>query len=402
MCVFDSKCTLAALPGCATWGVGDVCAQHWAHIKANLKYRDVALGRKQPGDATLPPINDDVYGAGFLDDFARIDVLMRNPAKFLQYMEALCHDAQTVLTFLEQQGKDRAEILHKSGFIKLSRLLEFYEYKCWFPNTHIIATGPLSDADFLDTLKHAYMMKDVGAGAQHGEFSHRFQWHAIMRATTRDFHSANPAGAGWNHSALELCTQFGADNATVNRGAFGYLCDNQNRKDFGQPSNITLAIRRSNSAGLAYLKGNVDRIYNRRIKLDAKLDDPVDKRVRKMEDAGQVKKRSAFGSDAAYNASPLPSTKDAKNVVKGEFLSQVYQEKKRFRVENQNTELLKDLGLVSRSKMPWFLSCLDSQPQEPDYELIYGGNAMLLKGDQMVDDATLNNWKVSSRGSFRY
>jgi Family of unknown function (DUF5636) len=42
--------------------------------------------------------------------------------------------------------------------------------------------GNIHPTDFMVLLKHGYMFKDVGAESAHGEFTHRLQWYAIIKA----------------------------------------------------------------------------------------------------------------------------------------------------------------------------------------------------------------------------
>jgi hypothetical protein len=91
--------------------------------------------------------------------------------------------------------------LHQPHF-HLSKALTYYEYKCWFGEQQKIFAGLLSAQEFLSAMHNGYMVKDPGPGPQHGEFSHRLQWHVLMRVMTQDF--TVPMHASWKLSPLEL------------------------------------------------------------------------------------------------------------------------------------------------------------------------------------------------------
>src|SRR5690606_12501419 len=84
----------------------------------------------------------------------------------------------------------------------LSKELTYYEYKCWFGDQQKIFAGLLSAQEFLNAMANGYMVKDPGPGPNHGEFSHRLQWHMLMRIMTNDF--TVPKTAEWHHTPLEL------------------------------------------------------------------------------------------------------------------------------------------------------------------------------------------------------
>ena len=91
--------------------------------------------------------------------------------------------------------------IHQPHF-HLSKALTYYEYKCWFGDQQKIFAGLLSSQEFLAAMNNGYMVKDPGPGPMHGEFSHRLQWHVLMRVMTQDF--ATPMHAAWRLSPLEL------------------------------------------------------------------------------------------------------------------------------------------------------------------------------------------------------
>ena len=84
----------------------------------------------------------------------------------------------------------------------LSKELAYYESKCWFGEQKKIFSGLLSSEEFLNAMTQGFMVKDPGPGPNHGEFSHRLQWHMLMRVMTADFTQAKTGD--WDHTPLEL------------------------------------------------------------------------------------------------------------------------------------------------------------------------------------------------------
>lgn len=84
----------------------------------------------------------------------------------------------------------------------LSKELVHYEYRCWFGEQQKIFAGLLSGPEFLSAMANGYMVKDPGPGPNHGEFSHRLQWHMLMRVMTADFTVAKTAE--WHSTPPEL------------------------------------------------------------------------------------------------------------------------------------------------------------------------------------------------------
>ena len=108
-------------------------------------------------------------------------------------------------------------------YVRMSRVLEYYEGLCWFPTTHRLYTGSLSSENYQSSIALGYMPKDAGAGAEHGEYSHRLQWHIIMRVVTSNFTVAyNPVA--WHHSPLKLFCYLGTEEA-MQLNYWGFMLD---------------------------------------------------------------------------------------------------------------------------------------------------------------------------------
>jgi hypothetical protein len=236
-CFFnDATCNaLHTGNGWQNGGGSDICSVHYAQRVADIR------GGQTMSDALV-------------NDYLKIDLLMRDTGAVLTELGKL-NAAMSGPALAALQDPKRG------NYVKLSAALTFYESKCWFPDTHLILIGLLPAADFLRVLGHGYMAKDVGAGANHGEFSHRLQWHAIMRRVTGDFVGAK--AAGWNNSVYDLYCSFGEGPALA-RGLWGSLLDNQGAADCRNPSYLDAQIRNS---GLAVLKTKLDSVRTKRIAL---------------------------------------------------------------------------------------------------------------------------------------
>lgn len=105
--------------------------------------------------------------------------------------------------------------------LPLSSTLSAYEGLCWFSPQKRMMAGLLSEIEFHDTIRSGYMVKDPGPGVRHGEFSHRLQWHYIMRVMTDSF-TANKTRA-WFHTPLELYSKVGGVGR--HRGVWGTILE---------------------------------------------------------------------------------------------------------------------------------------------------------------------------------
>jgi hypothetical protein len=115
---------------------------------------------------------------------------------------------------------------------RLGNVLGRYENRCFFPAFLIVPLGYIANG--FDNLGRSgfLSMKDYGAGIGHGKYTHRIQWHVVMRTITQNFHTHinNP----WQYSPLELfltCTStVGAIGPVAGLGhhstnLFGYIFD---------------------------------------------------------------------------------------------------------------------------------------------------------------------------------
>ncbi len=150
--------------------------------------------------------NEDLPADKYANDYKRILLLLQTKDRVLACMKQLSKElGQEQRAF--PRHRDRS-IHTKDGYIKLSRFLEKYETLCWFPPCHLVFTGFVPPDNFPKYLARGLIAKDPGAGPQHGDFTHRLQWHAIARVITKDF--SVPIRKGWDNSPLELLTSLGS------------------------------------------------------------------------------------------------------------------------------------------------------------------------------------------------
>ncbi len=126
--------------------------------------------------------------------------------------------------------------------LKLSRALEYFEGYCWFPANRVLLGGLLSSEDFLRANEMGFS-KDPGAGAKHGEQSHRLQWHVLMREITKDFTVPFDRGAGWENSPLQL--YWTAIHKEGEKSFWGQMIDMNNHQGWGNPDRVLEHMRKA-------------------------------------------------------------------------------------------------------------------------------------------------------------
>jgi hypothetical protein len=253
-CVTGCTTGAAAVVGSGLWGLsgGGICVTHWADFDTSVK--------NKPGPPLVPVAHDPFY----LDDYKRLAALMLDTTT----VDAAMASLNTEITNAKGAalvGDERFSGKPHANYARLSRVLEMYEGLCWFPSTHLVYAGALSPAEFVGNLSSGFMPKDPGAGARHGDFSHRLQWHAVMRTVTNGFTVAKRAG--WDHSPLELYVSFASPQATL-RGLWGTIFDRQNNKKYQDPSTLEDQLRKG---ALAVLSDNLTRRFNKRNVLETKI-----------------------------------------------------------------------------------------------------------------------------------
>lgn len=219
------------------------------------------------------------YGADFsshgplLDDYVALYVLMAfDPGIVVGAFQRLGQEIDASVNALgDPVGLAADGILQKRSeasqyHVRLSRILERYEALCHFPNNRIVFPGLLSADEF----ESSYEMgpnKDPGAGVLHGDLTHRFQFHAVMRLMTADFTAAKIGS--WSVTPLQLWVSFGSALGKQAR-AWGWIFDNNNGGlNFTNPDNVYAALRSENqkSWNSAFIQENLNRRFVKKFKL---------------------------------------------------------------------------------------------------------------------------------------
>jgi hypothetical protein len=228
------------VPGTAhsrAWFDGEgLCAQHEGILRGRF-YNDV-WERAVARDPNRPH-------SALLEDYLKLYALMMDKAKCLALMSELNNEMVSGAAAGSELSAGDARFVKRRGrrppgYARLSRVLEYYEGLCWFPTTHRLYTGNLTSENYVGSIALGYMPKDAGAGAQHGEYSHRLQWHLIMRVVTEGF--TQPIGAQWAHSPLELFTRLGEPWAMGKKGLWGVIFDDQNGLRYNNPAVLNMDL----------------------------------------------------------------------------------------------------------------------------------------------------------------
>ena len=143
----------------------------------------------------------------------------------------------------KQEKKDfkNLEFGASKEYLKLSELLAKYERICWFPASHDVFCGFLQTVDFDGSIARGIMAKDPGASINHGDFTHRLQWHAIMNVMTNEFTTARRSG--WDNSPLALYTACGNAPYDGKNNVWFRLFDDNSKSDFRSPDWTHLHVR---------------------------------------------------------------------------------------------------------------------------------------------------------------
>ena len=236
MC-FINDCKDANTYTGADWGPKlKLCQAHYTAIVNRLT---------ENGTITIPP--------HLLSDYVGLKAMMLEMTVVMDQIKVLAGEIDLAIATHQTTPTDvddrfRAKNDHDLNYIRMSRVLENYEGYCWFPACHRVFVGGLSVPDFYWYLRHGYMAKDPGPNIEHGDFTHRFQWHAISRYITRNFSNAAPPW-GWNHTPLALYTSMGEGEAAT-AGIWGKVLDRDgaskadvvNYKTFSEPNTFHGAL----------------------------------------------------------------------------------------------------------------------------------------------------------------
>jgi hypothetical protein len=225
-----SGCGAAHATVTANWNVGQLCATHLQ---------------------TLRDLYPEVLRTDLWADIVKIHLLFHHrPAHALAQIAAL--EAEMAVARNQGFGPNGNDPRFPQNALKVSRALEYYEGYCWFPANRVLLTGLLSGPDFLKSLQYGFN-KDHFPSRKHGEQTHRFQWHAIMRLMTNGFQTPTDTAHGWAHSPLELFYHMTMGEAPA---AFGRCMDTSNGANWANPDNVVVALQ---NAGLALVSAAVNK-----------------------------------------------------------------------------------------------------------------------------------------------
>jgi hypothetical protein len=130
--------------------------------------------------------------------------------------------------------------------------------------------GSIAPMDFMILLKHGYAFKDLAAESGHGEFTHRLQWYAIIRAKGELKLSHEPIDL---YKKMWFTATKGTQNIPTNLGLYMWvaLLDNLTNENeantnfktvawtsgtFNSPENMTTALTRKDYSESAKFKIN--------------------------------------------------------------------------------------------------------------------------------------------------
>jgi hypothetical protein len=210
-----SGCKGAIIESAKNWGFPvEICQSHFHEEIGKISER-------------IPGKLQDVVTDTFLQDYAKISLLLEHKPTFQARLKRLAAKWRSKIE------KSKKGIENSGEYVKLSTLLAKYERMCWFPASHDIFLGFLETADFDGSIAKGIMAKDPGASVNHGDFTHRLQWHVIMSVITDDFSTAKLSG--WNHTSLDLYTTCGRAPYDGKNNVWFRLFDNNSQKDFRSP-----------------------------------------------------------------------------------------------------------------------------------------------------------------------
>jgi len=190
-CTFQG-CREESSKECQAWGVGQgFCADHIGVVRA--RFANSMSGRDSWVAAAKQPYRpeDVLEHADLIEDYVRLYALMLCKPRCRELMSSLNAEIVSGATLRANDPADERFVSGKrpddQNYARLSRVLEYYEGLCWFPTAHRLYTGPLTSENYQESIALGYMPKDAGAGSRHGEYSHRLQWHIVMRVVTDGF-----------------------------------------------------------------------------------------------------------------------------------------------------------------------------------------------------------------------
>lgn len=203
------------------------------------------------------------------NDFLKLHALLNSNQLFTKLMKDFSNEVSRAEK--KRQGKSTWFNREKIG-IKLNYSLSRYEGLCWFGTQPKIMSGLLTAQEFKNSIMNGYMVKDPGPGADHGEYSHRLQWHFIMRVMTSKF--SQPKTSDWDWTPLRLYSETikNANFAAGTGNFWGALLEgNMNtgvKACAGDPAWVNQQFRDHDVLKTTSFGETLTRRYNRRIAME--------------------------------------------------------------------------------------------------------------------------------------
>lgn len=232
----------------APWNImGTVCQHHWDLAGKLFEVSNLSTLLKDDGSLISPATYAaaHAYPAQLLREYIALLCIMQSDNACMTAIAGLAVEAQNAIDHHHghpDDVDDRFVTVKKKSrdYVRLSRLLSYYECYCFFRPNHVIFAGAISGGDFNFSLRQGLMPKDPGAGTSHGDYSHRLQWHIVMRVITNNFHS--PCTGNWTRSPLQLFASLGEAPASARR-VWGVVFDAQGRPGYSDPSKLFTMVR---------------------------------------------------------------------------------------------------------------------------------------------------------------
>lgn len=194
-------------------------------------------------------------------DYVRMKAILQCKPLFAAAMKKFCNEASRSV----KAEKGMWRISRSKVDVPLSRALSAYEGLCWFNTQQKIMSGLLTATEFQNAIKSGYMVKDPGPGPDHGEFSHRLQWHYVMRVVTDSFRV--PKTPEFTLTPLQLYCGMGDQGFA--RNIWGALLEGTGEMGGlpGSPAWVNEQFRSGGTLGDTSFGQSIDRRYNKRKEL---------------------------------------------------------------------------------------------------------------------------------------
>jgi hypothetical protein len=228
------------------------CATHLDDTQKLVK-RSGASGKSTDADT--------LTSAPHVADYTKLAALLQCRELFYKVMKDFTDEAsraQKSSLGIWRTSKSKIDI-------PLSASLSAYDGLCWFNTQRKLMSGLLSAEEFQNAIRSGFMVKDPGPGPDHGEFSHRLQWHYIQRVVTDRFTVAKTAD--WNLTPLELYCGMGNEGFT--RNIWGALLEGNGvmMKRPGSPDWVNEQFRAGGVLGTTSFGNTIEKRYDKRKQL---------------------------------------------------------------------------------------------------------------------------------------